>query len=103
MSAVELLREVQALPARERERFFLALLKLEAKPPDAKRKGRQVKWPDIEARARLIFGKRVFPNLVVLERQEGREGDAQMLDGVKLRPITSNLMLHVYRVHCRVL
>jgi hypothetical protein len=103
MTAVELLREVQGLPAREWERFFLALLKLEAKPPDAKRKGRQVKWPDIEARAKLIFGKRVFPNLVVLERQEGREGDAQMLDGVKLRPITSTLMLHVYGVHCRVL
>jgi hypothetical protein len=29
MSAVELLREVEALPARERERFLLALLKLE--------------------------------------------------------------------------
>jgi hypothetical protein len=70
MSAVELLREVEALPARERERFLLALLKLEAKPPDTKWKGRRVKWPDIEARARRIFGKRVFPNLVVLERQE---------------------------------
>jgi hypothetical protein len=67
MGAVELLREVEALPARERERFLLALLKLEANPPDAKRKGRRVKWPDIEARARLIFGKRVFPNLVTLE------------------------------------
>jgi len=70
MSAVELLREVEALPARERERFLLALLKLEAKPPDPKWKGRRVKWPDIEARARRIFGKRVFPNLVVLEREE---------------------------------
>jgi len=55
---------------RERERFLLALLKLEAKPPGAKRKGQRVKWPDIEARARRVFGKRVFPNLVVLERQE---------------------------------
>jgi hypothetical protein len=70
MSAVELLRKVEALPARERERFLLALLKLEAKPSDANRKGRRVKWPDIEARARRIFGERVFPNLVVLERQE---------------------------------
>ena len=70
MSAVELLREVEALPARERERVLLALLKLEAKPSDAHRKGRRVKWPDIEARARRIFGERVFPNLVVLERQE---------------------------------
>ena len=70
MSAVELLRKVEALPARERERFLLALLKLEEKPSDANRKGRRVKWPDIEARARRIFGERVFPNLVVLERQE---------------------------------
>lgn len=70
MSAVELLREVEALPARERERFLLALLKLEAKPCDANRKGRRVKWPDIETRAKRIFGERVFPNLVVLERQE---------------------------------
>jgi hypothetical protein len=70
MSAVELLRKVEALPARERERFLLALLKLEAKASDANRKGRRVKWPDIEARAKRIFGERVFPNLVVLERQE---------------------------------
>jgi hypothetical protein len=70
MSAVELLREVEALPGRERERFLLALLKLEAKPSEAKRKGRRVKWPDIEARAKRIFGERVFPNLVELERQE---------------------------------
>ena len=70
MSAVELLREVEALPARERGRFLLALLKLEAKPPGTKRKGQRVKWPDVEARARRIFGKRGFPNLVVLERRE---------------------------------
>ncbi len=70
MSAVELLRKVEALPARERERFLLALVKLEAKPSDANRKGRRVKWPDVDARARRIFGERVFPNLVVLERQE---------------------------------
>ena len=70
MSAVELLRQVEALPARERERFLLALLKLEAKPSDAKQKNGRVKWPDIEARAKRIFGSRVLPNLVLLERQE---------------------------------
>jgi hypothetical protein len=70
MSAVELLKQVEALPARERESFVLALLKLEAKPSPAKRKGRRVEWPDIEARTKRIFGKRVFPNLVLLERQE---------------------------------
>ena len=70
MSAVELLRKVEALPAREREKFLLALLKLDAKPTDAKKKSRRVKWPDIETRAKRIFGERVFPNLVLLERQE---------------------------------
>ena len=70
MSAVELLRQVEALPAREREWFLLALLKLEAKPCDAKPKSRRVKWPDIEARTKRIFGERVFPNLVLLESQE---------------------------------
>ena len=70
MSALELLRQVKALPARERERFLLALLKLEAKPSDAKQKNGHVKWPDVEARAKRIFGERVLPNLVLLERQE---------------------------------
>jgi hypothetical protein len=70
MSAVELLRRVEALPAREREKFFLGLLKLEGKPLDGKRKGGRVRWPDVEARARRIFGKRISPNLVLLERQE---------------------------------
>ena len=70
MSAVELLKQVEALPARERERFVLALLKLEAKPFDAKRRSQRVKWPDIEARTKRIFGRQVFPNLVLLERQE---------------------------------
>jgi hypothetical protein len=68
MSAVELLRRVEALSAREREEFLLAVLKLEARPSDAKRKSRRVKWPDIEARTKRIFGERVFPNLVLLER-----------------------------------
>ena len=70
MSAVELLRQVEALPAHERDKFLLALLRLEAKPSDAKRKGPRVKWPDIEARTKRIFGQRMFPNLVLLERQE---------------------------------
>jgi hypothetical protein len=70
MSAIELLKKVEDLPARERERFLLALLKLETTPADAKRKSRQVRWPDVEARIKRIFGERVFPHLVLLERQE---------------------------------
>jgi hypothetical protein len=29
-----------------------------------------VTWPDIEARAKRIFGDPVLPNLVLLEREE---------------------------------
>jgi hypothetical protein len=70
MSTLELLRKVEALPVREREGFLLALLKLEAKPARAKQQNRRVRWPDIEARTKRIFGERVFPNLVLLERQD---------------------------------
>ena len=70
MSTVELLKQVEALPAREREKFLLALLKLEGKPANAKRKNGRVTWPDVEERAKRIFGNRVLPNLVLLERQE---------------------------------
>ena len=71
MSAVELLKQVKALPARERERFFLAVLTLEDETPSRSNgKNKRVKWPDVEARAKRIFGDRVLPNLVQLERKE---------------------------------
>jgi hypothetical protein len=70
MSATELIRQVQNLSSREREKLLSALLKLDATPFEASRKSRRIKWPDVEARAKRIFGKRMFPNLVLLERQE---------------------------------
>jgi hypothetical protein len=71
MSVVELIKQVKALPAREREKVFLAILALdEESPVPSKRKGKRVKWPDVEARAKRIFGDRVLPNLVLLEREE---------------------------------
>lgn len=70
MSAVELIKKVKALPPREREKFLLAVLELKEAPRKPKEKGKRVKWPDVEARAKRIFGKRVFPNLVLLEREE---------------------------------
>ena len=71
MSAIELLKQVKALPPRERQKFVRAILTLEedATHP-ATAKARRVKWPDVEARARRIFGERVLPNLVLLEREE---------------------------------
>ena len=71
MSAGELLKQVRALPPRERQKFLRAVLALEeedlARPAAT---AKQVKWPDVEARARRIFGNRITPNLVLLEREE---------------------------------
>jgi len=70
VSAVELIKKVKALPPRERKKFLLAVLELKEEPTKARNKHERVKWPDVEARARRIFGNRVFPNLVLLEREE---------------------------------
>lgn len=71
MSTSELLRQVKALPDDEREKFFLAVLTLEERSSClSKRKIKRVIWPDVQARARRIFGKRILPNLVLLEREE---------------------------------
>jgi len=73
MSVVELLKQVKALPGREREKLFLAILALdEERPAQPKGKTPRVKWPDVEARAKRIFGARVLPNLILLEREESR-------------------------------
>jgi hypothetical protein len=69
VSAIDLLKEVQALPPDEREKFVFALLGCEERPSSVRGgKMQRVKWPDVQARARRIFGKRVFLNLVLLER-----------------------------------
>jgi len=71
MSAAQLLKEVRALAPSEREKFVFALLDCEdtsSRVPPARIK--RVKWPDVQARAKRIFGRRVFPNLVLLERSE---------------------------------
>jgi hypothetical protein len=71
MGTSDLLRQLKALTPRERQKVFKAILALEQE--ESSRfpvKTKPVKWPDVEARARLIFGKRVLPNLVLLEREE---------------------------------
>jgi mRNA-degrading endonuclease RelE of RelBE toxin-antitoxin system len=71
MSAREIVKQVKALPLREREKVLKAILALEEnEPPRQPVKTKHVKWPDVEARAKRIFGKRVLPNLVLLERDE---------------------------------
>ena len=71
MKAVEVLKQIKALPTRERDKLLLAILALEDElrtPSEGQLK--RVKWPDVEARARRIFGGRMLPNLVLLEREE---------------------------------
>jgi hypothetical protein len=71
MSAMELLKHVKALPRRERQKLVMAILTLEEEATShPKSKAKRVKWPDVEARARRIFGDRALPNLVLLEREE---------------------------------
>jgi len=71
MSAIELLRQVKSLSAREREKFVLAVLDLDDANPTSKQpRSKRLKWPNVEARARRIFGRRTLPNLVLLEREE---------------------------------
>jgi hypothetical protein len=70
MSATELLKEAKALPEAEREKLLLGLLRLEKRQTLKSGKRQKVRWPDIQARAQRIFGRKVFPNLVLLERDE---------------------------------
>jgi len=71
MSTSELLKQVIARPRRERQRILKAILALEEKD-QAQRpiKTKRVKWPDVQSRAKRIFGNRVLPNLVLLDREE---------------------------------
>jgi len=72
MKAAELLDQVKARPLRERRRFLTAVRKLERKKPAKPRtRAKHVTWPDVEERAKRIFGDRVLPNLVLAERDEG--------------------------------
>lgn len=71
MNAAKLLDHVKALPPRERQRFLAAVRALEEKTPARPaKKGKRVEWPDVQTRAKRIFGDRVLPNLVLLEREE---------------------------------
>ena len=73
MTVVQILEQVKRLPASDRKKLRSAILALDEKPrrpSPSKRLGEHVEWPDIEARAKKIFGDRVFPNLVLMEREE---------------------------------
>jgi len=70
MNVAELIRHVKALPAHEREKVFEAILAPVCESPAARLKqAKRVAWPDVEARAKRVFGDCVLPNLVLLERE----------------------------------
>jgi hypothetical protein len=71
VKTVELINEVRALSPNQREAVFYALLEGEESAQSAPfAKAKRVKWPDVQKRAKRIFGEKVFPNLVLLERSE---------------------------------
>ena len=70
MSTAELVEQVKALPARERRRFVEIILALEEDVTPSPASAERVKWPDLKARAKRIFGNKTLPNLVLLEREE---------------------------------
>ena len=70
MSTAELVEQVKALPAHGRWRLVEVILQLEEDSTATPTSTRRIKWPDIEARAKRIFGNRTLPNLVLMEREE---------------------------------
>lgn len=71
MSTGELIKQVKALPPRERRKLLSAVLALEEdQSARLATNTKLVKWPDVEARAKRIFGNRVLPTLILLEREE---------------------------------
>jgi len=70
MSTAELVEQVKALPAHERRRLLEIILQFEEDSTATPTSPRRIKWPDIEARAKRIFGNRTLPNLVLMEREE---------------------------------
>ncbi len=74
MSVTQVLKQVKALPPRDRRRFFAGVRALEEalQREHPARRTRPIRWPDAVARRRRIFGDRVLPNLVLLARDEER-------------------------------
>jgi hypothetical protein len=75
MTVAQLLKRAKTLPKKQRERLVRGILALEKpsrekRPSQRQRRPTRVTWPDVEARAKLIVGDRILPNLVLLERGE---------------------------------
>lgn len=73
MSTAELISALRALPPRERARVARAIMPAtdSAVRAEDTATGR-VTWPDLTAWKRKIYGDRLLPNLVLIEREETR-------------------------------
>jgi hypothetical protein len=69
VTLAQLLKRVRELPPHQRNRLEREIRALRGESV-VRRRTRRVKWPDVEARAKRVFGDRVLPNLVLLERGE---------------------------------
>lgn len=76
MSTVQLISELKALPARERARVIRAATPATnlAGRAAGRRKNPKARviWPDLAELKRKVYGDRLLPNLVLLEREETR-------------------------------
>ncbi len=71
MSALELLKEVKALSAKERQEFLRKVVAIKQQAPARPgSRARRVNWPDVEARARRNSGGKLLPNLVLMQRED---------------------------------
>ncbi len=60
-----LLKAGKTVELRERDRVLARIVPERPEPE-------QVEWPDFEARAKEIFGDRIFPNLILEDRKRAR-------------------------------
>ena len=76
MSTTQLILELNALPARERARVIRAVMPAlhPASHAAVRRKTTKgkVTWPDLADLKRKVYGDRLLPNLVLLEREDAR-------------------------------
>jgi hypothetical protein len=70
MITAELLEQIKDLSARERRRLVEMLLEFEDDSTPLPASLQRIQWPDVEARAKRIFGNKIMPNLVLMERGE---------------------------------
>ena len=76
MSTMQLISELKALPPSERARVIRAVMP--AAKPVSRPAGKggtpkgKVTWPDLADLKRRVYGDRLLPNLVLLEREEAR-------------------------------